>query len=153
MTGESPYQSVYDSPIGLLGIILEDQQIIAIDRLNADNQPHHPNHPAAKALQAYFANPRSELKIALNAKGTNFQQQVWQAMLNIPCGETRSYGEIAKLLNSSPRAVGNACRANPIPILIPCHRITAAHHLGGYSGATQGKKLAIKKWLLTHEAQ
>ena len=59
---------------------------------------------------------------------------------------------LAKWLKSGPRAVGNACRANPIPIIIPCHRVVAQNHIGGYSGETQGRKLDIKKWLLQHEA-
>ena len=63
----------------------------------------------------------------------------------------RTYGELAKLLNSSARAVGGACRANPISLVIPCHRVVASNGLGGYGGATAGKRLAIKQWLLEHE--
>ncbi|MGD8812578.1 MAG: methylated-DNA--[protein]-cysteine S-methyltransferase, partial [Thioalkalispiraceae bacterium] len=83
--------------------------------------------------------------------GTSFQQKVWKTMLNIPPGKVMSYGEIAKKLNSSPRAVGNACRANPLPLLVPCHRVVSQAGLGGYGGETSGKRLAIKRWLLSHE--
>ncbi len=152
MTGEQKYQAIFSSPIGLLGIIYQDQQLVGIDFLTAHHKPNNQDHPAAQQLTRYFNNPNPAITIKLQAQGTDFQQRVWQAMLAIPCGQTRSYGEIAAQLKSSPRAVGNACRANPIPILIPCHRITAANHLGGYSGATQGKKLAIKQWLLQHES-
>lgn len=85
------------------------------------------------------------------ADGTRFQQRVWQALQQIPAGETRRYGELAESLNSSARAVANACRANPLPILVPCHRVVAADELGGYMGHTDGEVVAIKRWLLHHE--
>lgn len=75
--------------------------------------------------------------------GTAFQQRVWQALLEIPRGQTRSYGEIARAVRSSraARAVGNACGANPIPVLIPCHRVVASHRrLGGFSGGREWKR-------------
>ena len=62
-----------------------------------------------------------------------------------------TYGEMAKKLDSSPRAVGNACRANPLPIIIPCHRVVSQSGIGGYGGHTEGEVLAIKEWLLHHE--
>ena len=78
--------------------------------------------------------------------GTAFQQRVWNALLKIPRGETRSYGDIAKAMRHqrAVRAVGNACGANPIPVLIPCHRVLAARHrLGGYSGGLKWKRLLL----------
>ena len=78
--------------------------------------------------------------------GTAFQQRVWNALLKIPRGETRSYGEIARAMRHqrAVRAVGNACGANPVPVLIPCHRILAAkQHLGGYSGGLKWKRLLL----------
>ena len=72
-------------------------------------------------------------------------------MRRIPIGQVVTYGELAKALDSSARAVAGACRANPIPILIPCHRVVAATGLGGYMGETGGEALAIKQWLLQHE--
>jgi methylated-DNA-[protein]-cysteine S-methyltransferase len=82
--------------------------------------------------------------------GTVFQQRVWQAIASIPLGQTRSYGQLAEQLNSGPRAVANACGANRIPLIIPCHRVLAKNGLGGFM---QGKKngLNIKRWLLAHE--
>jgi methylated-DNA-[protein]-cysteine S-methyltransferase len=79
--------------------------------------------------------------------------EVWEAMQRIPAGETRSYGEVAAELRSSARAVGGACGANPIPLVVPCHRIVAAHRrIGGFMGAkTDGFELGIKRWLLAHE--
>ena len=79
-------------------------------------------------------------------RGTAFQQRVWSALLNIPLGETRSYGELARMLRSprAYRAVGGACGANPIPLLVPCHRVLAAQHrLGGFSGGLKWKRLLL----------
>ena len=83
--------------------------------------------------------------------GTAFQQRVWRALKAIPPGEVRTYGELAQSLASGPRAVAGACRANPWPLLIPCHRVVSAHGMGGYCGHTEGPYLAIKHWLLAHE--
>jgi methylated-DNA-[protein]-cysteine S-methyltransferase len=95
------------------------------------------------------SSPKDPLFTLLEA--TPFQKQVWQALLTIPCGSTLTYGELAKKLNSSPRAVGQACRANPLPFLIPCHRVVGAKNSGGYFGARKGKKIALKQWLLEQE--
>lgn len=86
-----------------------------------------------------------------NLKGTEFQKRVWRALCAIPPGTTKTYGELAKQLNTSPRAIGNACRKNPLPIIIPCHRVVAKNSLGGYAGARIGNLLEIKKWLLRYE--
>ncbi|MBB71979.1 MAG: hypothetical protein CMF50_06225 [Legionellales bacterium] len=105
----------------------------------------------SQQISDYFAGTLYQFDLPLDVQGTAFQQRVWQALCNIPYGETRSYGELASELNTSARAIGNACRANPIPLIIPCHRITAQHGLGGFSGQTQGEMLDIKKFLLGHE--
>ena len=78
-------------------------------------------------------------------------QRVWQALKQIPAGESICYGELAKQLGTSARAVGNACRANPLPIVVPCHRVVSASGLGGFMGQTQGAELTVKQWLLKHE--
>lgn len=102
-------------------------------------------------LDNYFSSSKSFLTIPLAPQGTPFQRSVWQELREIPLGETRTYGDIANKLNSSPRAVGNACRKNPIQIIIPCHRIISAKGIGGYAGETEGRQLNIKRWLLKHE--
>lgn len=102
-------------------------------------------------LSHYFADPDYNLNIPFALTGTAFQQRVWQALVEIPRGTTKTYGELAKALNTSSRAIGNACRSNPLPILIPCHRVIAKTGLGGFAGDTQGKLISIKKWLLQHE--
>lgn len=102
-------------------------------------------------LEQYFSSAKSFSSIPLTPKGTDFQKAVWAELSKIPLGETRTYGQIAKSLNSSARAVGNACRRNPIQIIIPCHRVISANGIGGYAGETDGKQLDIKRWLLKHE--
>ena len=102
-------------------------------------------------LEAYFRDGGAGFSLPLAPTGTEFQQRVWAAMLRIPAGRVRSYGEIARELDSGARAVGNACRRNPIPLIIPCHRVVSAQGIGGYSGATGGHRLEIKRWLLAHE--
>ena len=102
-------------------------------------------------LNDYFGSAISFLAIPIAPQGTSFQNSVWHELSKIPLGETRTYGDIAKKLNSSPRAVGNACRKNPIQIIIPCHRVISAKGIGGYAGETEGNQLCIKRWLLNHE--
>ena len=104
---------------------------------------------AAHQLRAYFAGTRRSFDLPLDARGSAFQRAVWDQMLAIPYGETRSYGELARATGGIARAVGTACGANPIPIFIPCHRVLAAdRRLGGFSG---GKGPETKALLLTLE--
>ena len=102
-------------------------------------------------LQAYFHDPRHVFDLPLDRQGTPFRLRVWRALEAIPPGETRTYGALARLLDSAPRAVGGACRANPLPIVVPCHRVVGAAASGGYAGSTGGGLLAVKRWLLRHE--
>ena len=101
-------------------------------------------------LTAYFADQPLPSLPKLQPKGTAFQQRVWAELLNLSWGERITYAELARRVDSAPRAVGGALRANPIPILIPCHRVVAATGLGGYAGASALGQ-ARKKWLLEHE--
>jgi methylated-DNA-[protein]-cysteine S-methyltransferase len=90
---------------------------------------------AARQLDAYFAGRLTDFDLPLRPTGSEFECRVWAGMQKIPYGETRSYGELAASIGSGPRAVGGACGKNPIPIVIPCHRVLAKSGLGGYSGA------------------
>ncbi|MEX0302360.1 MAG: methylated-DNA--[protein]-cysteine S-methyltransferase [Leisingera sp.] len=103
---------------------------------------------ALDQLRAYFAGELTEFDLPLQVEGSDFQRAVCEAMLAIPFGETRTYGEIAKDLRAPPQPVGNACGSNPIPVIIPCHRVLAATGLGGFSG--QGG-VETKVALLKHE--
>jgi methylated-DNA-[protein]-cysteine S-methyltransferase len=107
---------------------------------------------AVADVERYFSACHSLFTVELGPYGTPFQQRVWRALCAIPPGRPCSYGELAQALGSSARAVAAACRANPIPLLIPCHRVVAAHGPGGYMGATDGEPLQLKIWLLHHEA-
>ncbi len=103
-------------------------------------------------LENYFEYPATNFSVPFALAGTPFQQQVWLALTGIPAGETLTYGELAADLGSGARAVGNACRHNPVPVIVPCHRVVAAGGIGGYSGSTNGPRLDRKRWLLKHEA-
>jgi len=91
------------------------------------------------------------LNLPIELQGTPFQRRVWKALREIPPGRTITYSELARQLGTGARAVGGACRANPCPIVVPCHRVVAVNGLGGFSGDTSGRKLEIKRWLLRHE--
>jgi len=105
----------------------------------------------ATALDDYFTTARWPEELPLAPSGTPFQHRVWDCLRQISTGHTRSYGDIARELGSSARAVGGACRANPLLLLIPCHRVVARHGQGGFAGQTAGRWPAIKAWLLAHE--
>ena len=132
------FQATFASPISKLGITLHDNKLTDIDFL-AKAVPTQPAKDklasqVAEELQAYFTDPNHRFNVPLNLIGTPFQQQVWQLLASLEVAETLTYGECAHRLNTSPRAIGNACRQNPIPIIIPCHRIVSQSDLGGYSG-------------------
>ncbi len=107
---------------------------------------------AVRQLLAYLKDPRFVFSLPLKPSGTTFQRRVWAGIAAIPLGATQTYGELANILGSSPRAVGNACGANPYPIVIPCHRVVAAGgKLGGFARQRGGFLLEVKRWLLAHE--
>jgi len=136
-----------------LALQLEDDCITAIDyRWSPSMSVESGDASAAGALlQRYFRGEPVQAGMSLRPAGTFFQRRVWERLQQIPSGEVMTYGQLARELGSSARAVAGACRANPIPILIPCHRIVSASGLGGYLGQTKGRELAIKRWLLQHE--
>lgn len=111
-------------------------------------------HLACVQLNAYLENPDFVFDVPIRLAGTHHRLEVWEAMCRIPAGRTRTYGEVAAELGSSARAVGGACGANPIPVIVPCHRIVAAGgRIGGFMGASrEGFELGVKRWLLAHEA-
>lgn len=157
------YQAVLALPLGghsrKLGVCTENGALTALDFLPGRSANLAPRDAltrrVVRQLQSYFTRPRKRfspaLLMALAPRGTAFQQRVWRALLQSTAGQTLTYGALAERLNTSPRAVGNACRANPIPIIIPCHRVVSASGLGGYSGKTRGAPLALKYSLLEHE--
>ena len=113
--------------------------------------PNSIAHLACVQLSAYLEDPRFEFDLPVRLAGSMHQIRVWNAMRKIPAGKTQTYGELAAAIGSSARAVGGACGANPVPIVVPCHRVVAANGLGGFMGGTGDDTLGIKRWLLAHE--
>ena len=149
------YQAIIKAPFGVLGIGCTDNLLTGIEFLPLDAVQQAPLNQFSKTvykqLLAYFDDPDFQFTLDLNITGTSHQTKVWQAMRAIARGETRQYGELARELSSSPRAVGQACGSNPIPIVIPCHRIVSKSGMGGFAHHRDGYQLDIKRWLLTHE--
>ena len=106
---------------------------------------------ACRQIGRYLDDPEFAFDVPLQINGTAFRRRVWQAICKIPGGRTLTYGEIARSIGSAPRAVGGACGANRIPLVIPCHRVVAAGGIGGFMHARGGAPIAIKQWLLAHE--
>lgn len=123
------------SPVGTLVLGETDGALVTVhwsDRPAGNGSPLLAE--AARQLDAYFAGRLTDFDLPLRPAGSEFERRVWAGMQKIPYGETRSYGELAASIGSGPRAVGGACGKNPIPIVIPCHRVLAKTGLGGYSG-------------------
>ncbi len=106
---------------------------------------------AMQQIECYLVDPRARFALPLAPRGTPFQRRVWTSIAAIPVGGTRCYGDLARALQSAPRAGGQASGANCFPLLIPCHRVVAASGLGGFAHHDAGIHLDIKRWLLAHE--
>jgi methylated-DNA-[protein]-cysteine S-methyltransferase len=151
----APAHAVYDSPVGPLTVV---EEAGAITALHFGARPGAMATPllaaACDQLYGYFYCGLAAFELPLRPVGTPFQQAVWQAMLAIPKGRVETYGALAAAVGSprAAQAVGSACGKNPIPILIPCHRVVAGTHLGGYSGAggveTKAALLTLEGYLL-----
>lgn len=146
---------------GFGGIAIRQQAgLLMIDLLgNSISEPtvsqdpiaHHPSlKQITQEILAYLQRPHEAFSLPAQLAGSAFQQKVWLAILAIPLGQTRTYSELAVPLQSGPRAVANACGANRLPLLIPCHRVVAKNGLGGFMRGNENG-LAIKRWLLAHE--
>jgi methylated-DNA-[protein]-cysteine S-methyltransferase len=140
------------APIGDLTVSEDDGAIVAVDwGWGRDQSATALLRRAAEQLFAYFDGAGAHgFDLPLAPHGTAYRRRVWQALGAIPYGETRTYAQIAHIAGGSARSVGQANHSNPIPILIPCHRVVAAAGLGGYTG---GEGLATKRFLLSLEAR
>lgn len=149
------YGAVMHTPFGALGLQDDGEALCRIDFLPAGVAPQAAGTAlcgeAVRQLQAYLDAPGFCFSLPLRAVGSAFQLRVWDELCRIPSGERLSYGELAARVGSVARAVGGACGRNPLPIVIPCHRVVAAHGMGGFNRATDGTMLEIKHWLLNHE--
>ena len=149
------YQAVLDLPFGPVGISLHQGRLAAVDYLDDPIPPFRRQveglEPVLKAIEHYLQDARIDFDVDIELAGTPFQQRVWRELQAIPAGKTLTYGQLAERIGSGARAVGNACRANPCPLVVPCHRVVGANGLGGFAGERSGRKLAVKRWLLQHE--
>jgi methylated-DNA-[protein]-cysteine S-methyltransferase len=152
------FQACVRTPFATLGITATDTHVTGIRYLAPSIAARAPRRNtiaflACVQIQAYLDDPSYIFELPLKLAGTHHRLAVWEAMQRIPAGKTRTYGELAKELGSSARAVGGACGANPIPLVVPCHRVIAAGGaIGGFMGERgEGFELAIKRWLLGHE--
>jgi len=107
---------------------------------------------AVNQINRYFTNPDMQFDLPMIPKGSIYQNKVWQQIAKIPLGKVTTYGELAKKINSAPRAIGGACGANPYPLIVPCHRVVSATGIGGFAQQDEeGYHRNVKTWLLHHE--
>jgi len=141
---------VCDSPFGFLALVEIEGRIAALEwGGRSSGRPSPALSDAKRQLAAYFAGKRRDFDLALAPRGSAAERLVWQALIDIPYGKTRSYGELARELGLSPRYVGQACGRNPIPILIPCHRVVASD--GALTGFSAPGGIETKRRLLQLE--
>lgn len=151
------FSAIVAAPFGAIGIRTEAGALRELVYLpftfNAKAPSDEVAEKAARQLERYFAEPDFRFNLPLVPAGTAFQRKVWDVIAAIPRGDVLTYGEVAKIIQSAPRAVGQACGANWYPLVIPCHRVTAAGGLGGFShhDDESGFHLGVKRWLLKHE--
>ena len=149
---EEKYYDYLETPIGMLTLEAGETVLLGISfgRIEVEGAEKNKNElleKTKKQLNEYFAGKRKAFTIDMEPRGTEFQKKVWKKLEQIPYGETKSYGEIAKAVGNPKacRAVGMANHNNPIPILIPCHRVIAADHKpGGYGGGIDKKEILLK---------
>lgn len=174
------YAAKLRTPFAVLGVRTDGRAVTLLTYLPLSERAHAPSDKvaemAAREVERYLDDPAFRFTVPLAPRGTAFQQRVWNTIAAIPTGESRTYGEVARMVRSAPRAVGQACGANPIALIVPCHRVVGAcGSLGGFMGAAgpppgarpagtsgaqrrsggpaagAGDPIAVKRWLLTHE--
>ena len=157
MTPPPDFQLQLRTPFAVLGLQCDEHAILRVAYLPnsaADIPPQNALAAAfARVVRRYLKNPkRADFDFPLYDAATPHQQKVRRAVRDIPPGETASYGDIARAAKTSPRAVGGACRANALPLIVPCHRVVAANNnIGGFMGDNQTNCVDIKRQLLAHE--
>lgn len=147
--------AVIATPFGAFGISTDGNSLTALVFLPPGTPAAPPRTPlaarAAGQIEAWLQNPATPFDLPLAPQGTPFQQRVWAAISAIPRGQVLTYGAMAHSLGSAARAVGQACGANPYPLVVPCHRVVSAAGIGGFANARDGHLIATKKWLLALE--
>ena len=151
------FSTIVTAPFGAVGIRVDAgmlRELVYLPARFAQKPPADPlSEQVAAQVECYFADPDFRFDLSLPEVGSPFQRKVWHAINAIPRGEVLTYGQVAKLVGSAPRAVGQACGANWFPLIIPCHRVTGSGGLGGFSNHddANGFHLGVKRWLLAHE--
>lgn len=151
------FDAIVALPCAAVGIRLRDDRVAGVSFLPPGTPEHAPVHPVAlracAQIRAYAADPASPFDLPLHVEGTAFRRRVWQAVAGIPPGDTRTYADLAALAGGTARAVGQACGDNPLPLLVPCHRVVAARGLGGFAHRSDAATTDVKRWLLAHEGR
>ncbi len=172
----SEYAAKLRTPFAVLGIRTNGRAVTEVAFLPNSERAQQPADAiaaqAVRELSRWLDDPHFRFTVPLAPEGTPFRRRVWDALCAIPLGESRTYGELARQLYTAPRAIGGACGANPIAVIVPCHRVVGSSgSLGGFMGVsakgrperehrsaqrdgyllTEGDPLAIKRWLLAHE--
>jgi methylated-DNA-[protein]-cysteine S-methyltransferase len=154
--GLLPYQARYPAPFAVLAIRTAGGQLTGIDYLPREAAPLAPQDELSarvcRQIERYLDDPQFRFDLPFDFRGSDFQCRVWREIYAIPPGRTLTYLDIARRLHTAPRPVGGACGANRIPLVIPCHRIVGSNGIGGFMHARAGQPLAIKRWLIAHEA-
>jgi methylated-DNA-[protein]-cysteine S-methyltransferase len=151
------YTTIFSTSLATIGLQFEGENLTRIAYLDepvqSQTSTHKPAEEAKRKIERFIDSETDikEVDVSMALDVSDFQKSVLDELQKIPYGETRTYGEIARILDTSPRAVGNACRNNPLPLIIPCHRVLAVNGIGGYDGAKSGRLLEIKRQLLANE--
>lgn len=155
-TGAERFDAVARLPFGLVGVRTRGTCVEEICFLTGEIQCTTAANALAQRvvdqLHAYCIDSSTQIDVPLAVEGTDFQRRVWQEIAGIPSGSTRTYGDLARRLDSAARAVGQACGDNRLPLAIPCHRVVSASGVGGFAHHRGGVYECIKRWLLVHEA-
>jgi methylated-DNA-[protein]-cysteine S-methyltransferase len=156
--GKTPlphFHAKLETPFAMIGIRTEGAVLTEIVYLPRSAGALAPANALAERacaqIEKYAADPGYRFDLPLKQVGSAFQRRVWEQIAAIPCGWTRTYGDIARTLRSAPRAVGQACGTNYFPLVIPCHRVVAAGGMGGFAHSSSGYLIEIKRRLLLHE--
>ncbi len=152
----SGYSARIAVPFAVIGVRTRNERLVGLEYLPPGAATLAPidtlSKEVSRQLKAFIQDARFRFDLPHEVHGTDFQRRVWDRVSTIPGGQTQSYGEIAKSIKTSARAVGTCCGANRLPLLIPCHRVVAAHGIGGFMRTrSEGTALNIKRWLLRHE--
>ncbi len=159
MTGPGPAAGQAETrlatPFAVLGIVTDGKVVTSLRYLPRNTTPVPPvdrvAERACREIERYLVDPAYCFAVPYRLEGTPFQRRVWCEIAKLFPVKTTSYGDIARRIGTAARPVGGACGANPVPLIVPCHRVLAASGLGGFMGGKKSFPLSVKRWLLQHE--